>query len=153
MALRQWGHEYIGGMRCLPQTMFAEIAGDPANDMALFHAGNPIRSPVDGMWAIRLIIQNPYILCASVSVGSEQRLFSTSQRSPSRANTRPEPGQCIARPGCFCVKKEEKSSVQRSHASIFPQKSHKPKPTRLCPPSFSLLTRETCRCNAHSARS
>ena len=153
MTPQQWGQEYIAGMRCLPQTMFAEIASDPAKGMALFHAGNPILSPVDGLWVIRLIIQNPYILCASVSVGSEQRLFSTSQRSPSRANTRPDPGQCIARPGCFYVKREEKSSLQRSHAGIFPQKSHKPKPTRLCPPLFSLLTRETCRCNAHSARS
>jgi hypothetical protein len=42
--------------------MFAEIAGDPANDMALFHAGNPILSPVDGMWVIRPIIQNPCIV-------------------------------------------------------------------------------------------
>jgi len=153
MTPRQWGQEYIAGMRCLPQTMFAEIAGDPANDMALFRAGNPIRSPVDGTWVIRSIIQNPYILCACVSVGGEQRFFSTPQRSPSRANTRPEPGQSIARPGCFCVKREEKSSLQRSHAGNFPQKSPKPMPTRLCPPLFSLLTRETCRYNAHSARS
>ena len=62
-----------------------------------------------------------------------------SQRSSSRANTRPEPGQCIARPGCFYVKREEKSSLQRSHAGIFPQKSHKPMPTRLCPPLFFLV--------------
>ena len=40
-----------------------------------------------------------------------------------------------------------------THAGIFPQKSHKPKPTRLCPQLYSLLTRETCRYNAHSARS
>jgi len=43
------------------------------------------------------ILNRNYILCACVSVGSEQRLFSTSQRSPSRANTRPEPGQCEER--------------------------------------------------------
>ena len=66
MTPQQWGQEYIGGMRCLPQAMFAEIAGDPANDTALFHAGNPILSPVDGLWVIRLIIQNPYIFYARV---------------------------------------------------------------------------------------
>ena len=151
MTPRRGTKQYIGGMRCLPQTVFAEIAGDPANDMALFHAGNPILSPVDGMWVIRLTIQNPYILCACVSVGSEQRLFSTSQRSPSRANTRPVPGQCIARSGCFYVKREVIGT--EAPASISPQKNHKPMPTRLCPPLYSLLTRETCRYNAHSARS
>jgi len=36
--------------------MFAEIADDPANDMALFHAGNPVLSQVDGLWVIRLTI-------------------------------------------------------------------------------------------------
>ena len=57
MTPQQWCQEYIGGMRCLPQTVFAEIAGDPANDMALFHAGNPVLSPVDSVRVIRLSIQ------------------------------------------------------------------------------------------------